>query len=161
MQDMVEIGNMFRELGLSEMTVKDGDFEISLKKAEPVESSAKSTAADENAAEGKPGTETAAASAAQTDEPSKAGKKSGEAAEEGIRVTAPLPGIFYERENDKAEPYVKVGDSVKPDTVVCSIEAMKMLNNVKAGASGKIKKICVSAGQMVEFGQTLFLIEKE
>lgn len=160
MQDMVEIGNMFRELGLSEMTVKDGDFEISLKKAESTEDTKDRSASSENRTEvhltgnpeESPAPKTQAAGSSASDGTDK---------KKGTPVTAPLPGIFYESESDKAEPFVKVGDSVEPDTVVCAIEAMKMLNNVKAGVSGKIKEVCVSPGQMVEFGQTLFLIEKE
>lgn len=148
MQDMTEIGQMFKDLGLSEMTVKDGDFEISLKKAEP---------------ENEPAPVAPASAPAPSVNPLRAAKGAGkeEPEEEGAKVTAPLPGIFCCGESENAEPYVKVGDTVQPDTVVCAIEAMKMYNTVRAGVSGKVKKICAENGDMVEFGQPLLLIEEE
>lgn len=148
MQDMTEISNMFKELGLSEMTVKDGDFEISLKKAEPnEEEEVVKKVTDASAAEvGVP---------VQPVAPKEQKEKI-----DGIPVTAPLPGIFYAGDSEGAEPYVKVGDTVDSETVVCSIEAMKMLNHVKAGSKGKVKKVCASDGDMVGFGQVLFVLEE-
>lgn len=149
MQDMTEISNMFKELGLSEMTVKDGDFEISLKKAEPNEEVEVVKKVTDS-------TSTEASAPVQM----VASKKEEEKKVDGIPVTAPLPGIFYAGDAEGAEPYVKVGDTVDSETVVCSIEAMKMLNHVKAGSKGKVKQICASDGDMVGFGQVLFVLEE-
>lgn len=150
MQDMMKISEMFQTLGLSEMTVKDGDFEIFLKKTEPGKIPSPETGNPEQAS---------AASSQPSGNPGN--MREADKTMEGTPVTAPLPGIFYQGDSEEAEPYVKVGDSVAPETVVCSIEAMKMLNYVKAGTAGKVKKICASQGDMVGFGQTLLVIEKE
>ena len=64
--------------------------------------------------------------------------------------TPPQPG---------ADPFVKVGDTVKKGQVVCIIEAMKLLNEVEADMDGTVKEVCVENGQPVEFGQSLFIIE--
>lgn len=76
-----------------------------------------------------------------------------------IEITSPMVGVFYEAPAPDAEPFVKVGDEVEPDTVVCIIEAMKVMNEIKAETSGRIADILVSNGEAVEFGQVLFLVE--
>jgi acetyl-CoA carboxylase biotin carboxyl carrier protein len=76
-----------------------------------------------------------------------------------LEVTSPMVGVFYEAPAPDAEPFVKTGDEVEPETVVCIIEAMKVMNEIKAEASGRIADILVSNGEAVEFGQVLFLVE--
>ena len=66
---------------------------------------------------------------------------------------------FYRAASPEAAPYVNVGDRVTPDTVVAIIEAMKVMNEIKAEKSGVIKEILVENGQPVEFGQPLFILE--
>ena len=75
-----------------------------------------------------------------------------------IAIESPMVGTFYSSPNPDAGPFVKVGSSVTPDTVVCIVEAMKVFNEIKAGKSGKIERILVKSGDAVEFGQKLFLI---
>lgn len=74
-------------------------------------------------------------------------------------IDSPLVGTFYRAANPEAAPYVNVGDRVTPDTVVAIIEAMKVMNDIKAEKSGVIKEILVENGQPVEFSQPLFVIE--
>ncbi|MDR2539982.1 MAG: acetyl-CoA carboxylase biotin carboxyl carrier protein [Chlamydiales bacterium] len=76
----------------------------------------------------------------------------------GQYITAPLVGTFYSSASPDDEPFVKVGDMVKEDTVLCIIEAMKVMNEVKAGKSGKIAEILVENGYPVEFGTKMFRI---
>jgi acetyl-CoA carboxylase biotin carboxyl carrier protein len=76
-----------------------------------------------------------------------------------IEIKAPMVGTFYRAPSPGAKPFVEVGDTVNPGDVVCIIEAMKLMNEIKSEVSGKIKEILVENGQPVEFGQTLFLIE--
>lgn len=71
-------------------------------------------------------------------------------------ITSPIVGTFYRASSPNAEPFVKVGDSVGPDSVVCIIEAMKLMNEIQAEISGEIVRIFVENGQPVEFGQPLF-----
>jgi len=74
-------------------------------------------------------------------------------------IDSPLVGTFYRGSSPEAAPFVQVGDRVTPDTTVCIIEAMKVMNEVKAEKSGVIKEIFVENGQAVEFGQVLFTLE--
>ena len=74
-------------------------------------------------------------------------------------IDSPLVGTFYRAASPEAAPYVNVGDRVTPDTVVAIIEAMKVMNDIKAEKSGVIKEILVENGQPVEFSQPLFVKE--
>jgi len=74
-------------------------------------------------------------------------------------ITSPMVGTFYRASSPGADPYVNIGDLVEPDTVVCIIEAMKVMNEIKAEVSGKIVEILVQDAEPVEFGQVLFLVE--
>ena len=76
-------------------------------------------------------------------------------------ITSPIVGTFYSASSPDSAPYVKVGDRVTPDTVVCIVEAMKVMNEIKADKSGTIEKIMVSTGQAVEFNQVLFKIKPD
>jgi len=71
-------------------------------------------------------------------------------------VRAPIVGTFYRAPNPNAEPFVTIGDSIEPGRVVCIIEAMKLMNEIEAEASGEIAKIYVENAEPVEFGQALF-----
>jgi acetyl-CoA carboxylase biotin carboxyl carrier protein len=76
-----------------------------------------------------------------------------------IPVEAPMVGTFYRAPAPGAEPYVKEGDVVQKGTVVCIIEAMKLMNEIEAEVKGRVSRILVENAQPVEFGQTLFLLE--
>ena len=75
-------------------------------------------------------------------------------------VKAPLVGIFYEAPAPGEEPFVKEGQKVKKGDVLCVIEAMKMMNELKADVDGTVKKVDVKNGDAVEFGQVLFEVER-
>lgn len=75
------------------------------------------------------------------------------------KITSPMVGTFYRKPNPDAEPYVKVGDKVNTDTIVCIVEAMKLFNEIEAEVEGEIVEILVEDGQLVEFGQPLFLVK--
>lgn len=77
----------------------------------------------------------------------------------GTEVTSPMVGTFYRAPSPGADPFVEVGQDVKKGDTLCIIEAMKLLNEIEAETSGKIKAILVENGQPVEFGQALFIIE--
>lgn len=80
-------------------------------------------------------------------------------APDGPTVTAPLLGVLYLRPSPDAEPFVKIGDTVSPDTTVAIIEVMKLMNNVTAGTDGTVVEICRQEGQMVEHGDVLIRLE--
>lgn len=75
-----------------------------------------------------------------------------------IDVLAPIVGTFYAAPSPDAPPFVKVGDRVKAGTVLCIIEAMKLMNEIEAETGGTIAEILVDNGQPVQFGQPLFKI---
>lgn len=81
------------------------------------------------------------------------------AAAVGTPIESPLVGTFYAAPSPDAEPFVKVGDRVTPDTVICIIEAMKVMNEIKAEKSGVVKEIVAQNGQPVEYGQVLLILE--
>lgn len=81
------------------------------------------------------------------------------AASAGPEIKSPMVGTFYSASSPDAPPFVSVGQEVTPDTVVCIIEAMKVMNEVKAETSGVIAEICAENGKPVQFGQALFRLK--
>lgn len=75
-----------------------------------------------------------------------------------VGIDSPMVGTFYSSPNPNAAPFVKVGQAVTPDTVVCIIEAMKVFNEIKAEKSGVVEQVLAKNGQAVEFGQRLFSV---
>jgi acetyl-CoA carboxylase biotin carboxyl carrier protein len=87
-------------------------------------------------------------------------EKEAAADEDLYKITSPIVGTFYHAPSPEADPFVKIGDNVTAETVVCIIEAMKLMNEIQAETSGKVVKIYVENGQPVEYGQPLFGIKK-
>ena len=80
-----------------------------------------------------------------------------EAAGESLHtIKSPIVGTFYRASSPQSEPFVKISDHVDSDTVVCIIEAMKLMNEIQAEVSGQVVKVFVENGQPVEYGQPLF-----
>jgi acetyl-CoA carboxylase biotin carboxyl carrier protein len=75
-------------------------------------------------------------------------------------IKSPIVGTFYRSPAPDAAPFVQVGSTVEPGTVLCIVEAMKLMNEIEADTAGKIVKVMVENGQPVEYDQTLFLVEK-
>ena len=81
------------------------------------------------------------------------------AADEGlVAIESPMVGTFYSSPSPDKPAFVKVGDSVSADSVICLVEAMKIFNEIKAETNGTIEKLLVNSGDPVEFGQPLFMI---
>ncbi len=147
-----ELMGYLEESKLSKLVFKKGDVEISLEKQpsyappplQPVR-----MVSHENSAE----------SAFHSEPPSKADRGASRREElPGTYVTSPMVGTFYIAPAPDEPPFVKVGDKVEAGTVVCIIEAMKVLNEVKAGVSGVIAEVLVDSSQPVEFGSRLFRV---
>lgn len=73
-----------------------------------------------------------------------------------VPIASPIVGTFYQAASPDSPPFVKVGDTVDADTVVCIIEAMKVMNEIKAEVSGTVVEVCCKDGEAIEFGQPLF-----
>lgn len=76
-----------------------------------------------------------------------------------MSIKSPMVGVFYAAPAENAEPYVKVGSHVKKGQTLCIVEAMKLMNEITAEVDGVISQVCVSDGQMIEYGTELFKIE--
>ncbi|MGD9781394.1 MAG: acetyl-CoA carboxylase biotin carboxyl carrier protein [Kiritimatiellia bacterium] len=139
--------DLMREHELNEFAIEEPDFKLSLKRGlaggmmmAPMQMAAPVPA---------PAAPAAAAAAPVP------------AAEESLTpIPSPLVGTFYRASSPDADPFVAVGSRVGKDTVVCIIEAMKVMNEIKAETSGVIQKILVENATAVQFGQPMFLIEK-
>jgi len=75
------------------------------------------------------------------------------------KIESPMVGTFYTASDPDSSPFVKVGDRVAVDTVVCLIEAMKIFNEIRAECSGTIERVLVNSAEAVEFGQPLFAVK--
>lgn len=138
MHALDEYKKLFVDLNLTELSVKDGEFELSLK--------AKEENSNQEASQAK-------AFVAPT-------KANDEEANHLYAVKSPLLGVFYAGESPNAKVYVNVGDRVKKGDILCTIETMKMFNDVTSDVEGIVKQICVSNGELVEYHQDLFLIDE-
>lgn len=77
------------------------------------------------------------------------------------QVVSPMVGTFYESSSPDADAYVKVGSKITKDSILCIVEAMKLFNEIEAEVDGEIVEILVKDGQLVEYGQPLFLVKPE
>ncbi|MGB0768718.1 MAG: acetyl-CoA carboxylase biotin carboxyl carrier protein [Phycisphaeraceae bacterium] len=132
---------------LTEIELDDGTEKVQLKRgaAGPVQVVAPAAPAPPPA----PATSTPAAAAVPSDPP----------AATGPTIDSPMVGTFYAAANPDSPAFVKPGDSVTADTVVCIVEAMKVFNEIKAEKAGKIKSVLVENGDAVEFGQAIFELQ--
>ena len=147
-KEIEALGRMMKEYDLSELKVELKDCNVSLRRGEktvapPVVVAPAPVAAAPVAAPAAPVAPAAVPAAAA---PAKT-------------IDSPLVGTFYRAASPDADAFVNVGDRVTADTVIAIIEAMKVMNEIKAEKSGVIKEILVENGQPVEFGQPLFVIE--
>jgi acetyl-CoA carboxylase biotin carboxyl carrier protein len=76
-------------------------------------------------------------------------------------IISPMVGTFYHASSPEAGPFVQVGDQVKEKTIVCIVEAMKLMNEIEAEVKGEIVQVLVENGQLVEYGQPLYLVKPE
>lgn len=77
-----------------------------------------------------------------------------------ISIKSPMVGVFYAAPAENAEPFVSIGDRIEKGKTLCIIEAMKLMNEIKAETDGEVCEICVTNGQVVEYGTELFRIRR-
>ena len=98
--------------------------------------------------------------AAEPEAPAPASAPPADASPNGAAtIEAPMLGTFYRASAPGEQPFVDVGSEVDPDTVVCLIEVMKMMNSVKAGVSGTVVEVCATNAELVEYGEPLFRVD--
>lgn len=148
-----KLAKVLAETGLTEISLEDGEQAITLRKDVIVSAAPQVVAAPVAPAPAPaPAAQAPAADAPAADAPAAPAKK-------GTPITSPMVGTFYKSPSPDAAPFVAVGDSVKVGDVVCIVEAMKMMNEIKSEVAGKVLEICVEDGQPVEFGQVLMYVE--
>jgi acetyl-CoA carboxylase biotin carboxyl carrier protein len=96
------------------------------------------------------------AASAGSSQPAQPTETTAEGGETLHTIKSPIVGTFYRAPSQDSEPFVKIGDHVDSDTVVCIVEAMKLMNEIQAEVSGQVVKVFVENGQPVEYGQPLF-----
>jgi acetyl-CoA carboxylase biotin carboxyl carrier protein len=155
MEELRELVELLRDNGLAELELENEGFRVRLRReSERAESSHASVshapvpeapvpvpAAPAAPGPAHPGTQATTAAAQDQDL---------------HIIQSPIVGTFYRSPSPTADAFVKIGSNVEPDTVVCIIEAMKLMNEIQAEMSGEVVKIYVENGQPVEYGQPLF-----
>ena len=106
-----------------------------------------------------PVTQAAPAPTPATPAPAPAAEQKEENNANYIEIKSPMVGTFYRKPSPDKDPFVNVGDNIKPGDVICIVEAMKLFNEIEAEVSGKIVKVLVDDATPVEFDQPLFLVE--
>jgi oxaloacetate decarboxylase (Na+ extruding) subunit alpha len=138
-QQIREIVRVVQESGVAEVTIEEGDLRVTVRRSEERPAVALPATA------GEPATTAPEVAAPETNG--------------FVRVEAPMVGTFYRAPEPGAAPFVEEGDVVAPGQTLCILEAMKLMNHVKAELAGIVRKIAVGNGESVEFGQLLFELE--
>ncbi len=156
LQRIKELIEIMKQNGLVEIEIKHGDDKIFLKRdlGGPQTPMAGSAAGAEVATP-QPADSVTAASVSEVP------GSSAWQQQDLVEIKSPLVGTFYAKPSPDSDPYVDVGSEVEPQTVVCIIEAMKVMNEIKAETSGTIAEILVDNGQAVEYGQVLFRVKPD
>ena len=148
--DYIEkLAKIIADNDLTEISLEDGEQAITIRKDLPevnMVTSAPAVAAAPAPVQAAP---QASAPQAAAKEPEAKGKA----------ITSPMVGTFYAASSPEAAPFVEVGSTVNVGDVVCIIEAMKLMNEIKAEQAGKVTQICVKNGDPIEFGQVLMYVE--
>ena len=149
---------MLEESNLNEIEIKEGEEAVKLVKSNPVPSNfiSSNPAIISEPTQQSPITKPSAPSSEVT--VTQEISQTSDVLESGNKMNSPMVGTFYSAPNPESEPFVKVGDQINEGDVLCIIEAMKMMNEVKSEFSGTVKQILVDNAEPVEFDQTLFVI---
>lgn len=154
LEKIIELIHTVSESNLTQFTMEEGNLKISMK----TDKQTKVVAAPQAVAA------VPAAVAAEIVQPAAAPSQENTRQEQeetldGNIVKSPLVGTFYNAPSPDAEPYVKVGDTVKKGQVLAIVEAMKLMNEIESEFDGTVEKVLVSNEEVVEFGQPLFVIK--
>jgi len=140
--------DLVEESGIAELEITEGEEKVKIVKGGGISLAP---------AAGAPPPSTVAAPPPEV-KPAAAAAPAAEGSPEGHVVKSPMVGTFYRAASPDAKPFVEVGEVVKEGQTICIVEAMKLMNEIEADASGTVKAILVENGQPVEYGQPLFVI---
>jgi acetyl-CoA carboxylase biotin carboxyl carrier protein len=156
MDELRELISLLRDNGLAELELENEGFRVRLRRESALAESAP-VAVQHSALAPAP------APAPAPSGPAHPGTQATTAAAQDQDlhiIPSPIVGTFYRSPSPTADAFVKIGSNVENDTVVCIIEAMKLMNEIQAETSGEVVKIYVENGQPVEYGQPLFGIQR-
>ena len=159
MDELRELIGLLRDNGLAELELENEGFRVRLRRESDRAESSHASAPHHDPA---PAQTPAPAPAPAPSGPAHPGTQATTAAAQDQDlhiIQSPIVGTFYRSPSPTADAFVKIGSNVEPDTVVCIIEAMKLMNEIQAEMSGEVVKIYVENGQPVEYGQPLFGIK--
>ena len=166
LEELRELIALLRDNGLAELELESQDFRVRLRREGVVAAALPSSTVHYVAADPAPAAPVAAAAPPANPNAAPAAASpahpGADAATEASHdqdlhiIPSPIVGTFYRSPSPTADAFVKIGSNVEPDTVVCIIEAMKLMNEIQAEAAGEVVKIYVENGQPVEYGQPLF-----
>ncbi len=142
------LAKIITDNGLTEISMEDGDQAITIRKDLPEVMMAPSVASV---------APTSTVSVSATEQTAETQKKAD--VPQGKAITSPMVGTFYSAPSPEDAPFVEIGSEVAVGDIVCIIEAMKLMNEIKSEQAGKVVKICVKNGDPVEFGQVLMYVE--
>ncbi|HSW02067.1 MAG TPA: acetyl-CoA carboxylase biotin carboxyl carrier protein [Sedimentisphaerales bacterium] len=152
-QRIRELIRIMKENDLVEIDLQHGDDRVSLKRSQPQQMPTMGPIMAAMQASGAP---------ILTPPGQPGGQAPGPAKSDGLlEIKSPIVGTFYEAPSPDSDPCVELGARVDPQTVVCIIEAMKVMNEIKAEVSGTIVERTVKTGQAVEYGQVLFRVRPD
>lgn len=159
LDELIALVELLKDADFSEFKYEKGDLRIVIRRGGPSEDEdqPKSTKerTRERVAKEPRGDDKAVAPAAARTPSSAAAVKVQQGA---VRVPSPLLGTFYARPKPGEAPFVSVGSKVEPDTVLCIVEVMKLMNSVVAGVRGVVAAVHANEGELVEHGQLLFSV---
>lgn len=144
-KEIKEMINLMNENGLMELEIEKDGMRIRLKKTQEAKEMTGPVVVEREISEKLKSRETA--------ETARAAK------ELSVEIKAPMVGTFYRAPQPEAPPYAEAGQVIEPGQVICIIEAMKLMNEIKSEIKGKILEVLVDNAEPVEFGQPMFLIE--
>src|SRR4051812_46889749 len=149
-EEIRELIQLLTETGVAELEVQRGDNRVRIRKSFAVETDAVVGAAAPSAPAS---LKTGVPSTSKSEAPA---SPSAKAQPEPIYAKSPIVGTFYEAASPDTPPFVRIGEEVRPGTVLCIIESMKLMNEIEAEVAGIIESKLVQNGQPVEYGEALF-----
>lgn len=159
MEELRELIGLLRENGLAELELENEGFRVRLRRESAVSEPAHHAAAPPPPVPAPAAPAPAPPAAPPAHPGTHLGTQATTAAAQDQDlhiIPSPIVGTFYRSPSPTADPFVKIGSNVGPESVVCIIEAMKLMNEIQAEATGEVVKIYVENGQPVEYGQPLF-----
>ncbi|MGH8254240.1 MAG: acetyl-CoA carboxylase biotin carboxyl carrier protein [Steroidobacteraceae bacterium] len=150
---------LLEESGVAEIEIREGEESVRIARQAPAGSPPAAAPAVTYGHAPAPISPSAAARSAAAQAPADAPAAARAGAEGEQVVAAPMVGTFYVAPSPGAKPFVDIGDEVQPGQVLCTIEAMKMMNQIESEFAGRVRAVLAKNGDPVEFGQPLFVIE--